>query len=84
MKTNIDIDRLDDMYRIPPAEREWLRGLLRQTQKMHDSTEDESMRQAFKADIKYITALLQRRSLREELEEDGWTIQIVPATEGSA
>ncbi len=63
---------------------EWLRGLVRQTQKMLDSTEDESMRQAFKAHIKYINAPLQRRSLREELEEDGWTIQIVRATEGSA
>ena len=40
-------------------------------------TKDESVRQSYVATIKYLNALLQRRSLREELEEQGVEVEVV-------
>ena len=76
-KTDIDIDLLDDMYRLPPAEREEMKVNIRRMEELSARTKDESVRQSFVENIKFLNALLQRRSLREELEEQGVEVEVV-------
>ena len=77
LKTTIDIDRLDDMYRLQPAEREEMKVNIRRMEELSARTKDESVRQSFVENIKFLNALLQRRSLREELEEQGVEVEVV-------
>ena len=77
LKTNIDIDLLDDMYRLTAAEREEMKEHIRRMEELSARTKDESVRQSYVATIKYLNALLQRRSLREELEEQGVEVEVV-------
>ena len=76
-KTDIDIDLLDDMYRLPSAEREEMKVNIRRMEELSARTKDESVRQSFVENIKFLNALLQRRSLREELEEQGVEVEVV-------
>ena len=77
LKTDIDIDQLDDMYRLTPAEREAMKEQIRRMEELFALTKDESVRQSFDANIEYLNGLLQRRSLREELKEQGVEVEVV-------
>lgn len=84
LRTNIDIDRLDEMSRLTPEEREEYPKLIDQLEARMARTEDEDERQSLDSALEYLSGMLNRKPLRQALEEMGCEIQIERDTEGNA